>query len=369
MAHTENEILLTGATGYIGQHLLGTWLEKTDQRINLIVRSRHGISPVSRIEQSLREACGSEAYARWSKRLQVFEGDVSQERLGLDTQSYKLLTGKVSKIIHCAAAARFDLSLEDARLTNVGGVKNMLTFAGECKEFQKLDYIGTAYVAGMRSGTAFEDELDVGQEHRNTYERSKFEAELLVRQWMAELPISVIRPSVVICDSKTGKASNHNGFYRAIRMYLLKNLSLLPGETSSPLDLVPVDYVCDAIFRIAHHPKSTGMCYNLTAGPERTTTLGEIQELASRYSGQPKFKIVSRDDYAALLSHAEKHLSDDERAVFEELSHYVPYLFCDLLFDNSNTVRDTGLQAPLVRDYFELFIKRLLADIQHEARP
>ncbi len=362
MTHTDNEILLTGATGYIGQNLLSTWLEKTDQRINLIVRSRHGLPPASRIEQSLRDACGSDAYARWSGRLQVFKGDVSQERLGLDTQSYKSLTGKVSKIIHCAAAARFDLSLEDARQTNVGGVKNVLAFASECVNLQKLDYIGTAYVAGIRSGTALEDELDVGQEHRNTYERSKFEAEWLVRQWMAKLPISVIRPSVVICDSKTGKASDHNGFYRALRMYLLEDLSLLPGEPSSRLDLVPVDYVCDAIFRIAHHPNSAGVCYNLTAGPERTTTLREIQELASRYSGRPKFKIVSRDEYAALLSHAEKSFSDDEQKVFEELSHYVPYLFCDLLFDNSNSVRDTKLQAPPIRDYFERFIKRILSD-------
>ena len=68
MTHTDNEILLTGATGYIGQNLLGTWLEKTDQRINLIVRNRHGLPPASRIEQSLRDACGSDAYARWSGR-------------------------------------------------------------------------------------------------------------------------------------------------------------------------------------------------------------------------------------------------------------------------------------------------------------
>ena len=362
MAHTDNEIFLTGATGYIGQHLLGMWLEKTDQRINLIVRSRHGLSPASRIEQSLCDACGTDAYARWSDRLQIFKGDVSQERLGLNMRAYESLTGKVSKIIHCAAAARFDLSLEDARQTNVGGVKNMLAFASECVNLQKLDYIGTAYVAGIRSGTVLEDELDARQEHRNTYERSKFEAESLVRQWMAKLPISVIRPSVVICDSKTGKASDHNGFYRALRMYLHEGLSLLPGMPSSPLDLVPVDYVCEAIFRIAHHPKSAGVCYHLTAGTERATTLGEIQELASRYSGRPKFKIASREEYAAFLSHAGKTISEDEQKVFEELSHYAPYLFCDLLFDNTNTVRDTELQAPQVRDYFELFIRRILSE-------
>jgi len=362
MAHTFSEILLTGATGYIGHNLLRTWLEKTDQRINLIVRSRHGVSPALRIERSLREVYSSDVYARWSGRLQILEGDVSHERMGLDPHVYESLTKNVSNIIHCAAAARFDLSLEDARQTNVCGVENILTFAKRCPNLQKLDYIGTAYVAGIRSGVVLEDELDVGQEHRNTYERSKFEAELLVRQWMARLPISVIRPSVVICDSKTGEASDHNGFYRALRMYLLEGLSLLPGEPSSLLDLVPVDYVCEAIFRIAHNPNSAGVCYHLTAGPKRATTLGEIQELASRYSGRPKFKIVLRSEYSAFLKHAETRLSDDDRKVFEELSHYVPYLFCDLSFDNSNSVRDTQLQAPRVRDYFQLFIERILSD-------
>jgi len=362
MAHTSSEILLTGATGYIGGGLLRTWLEKTDRRINLIARSRHGILPAQRIEHSFRELCSPDDYARWSGRLQILEGDVSRERMGLEPRVYESLTENVSDIIHCAAAARFDLSLEDARQTNVGGVENILAFAGKCPNLRKLDYIGTAYVAGIRSGVVLEDELDVGQEHRNTYERSKFEAELLVRQWMARLPISVIRPSVVICDSKTGAASDHNGVYRALRMYLLDNLPVFPGKPSSLLDLVPVDYVCEAIFRIANHPKSAGVCYHLTAGPERATTLVEIQELASLYSGRPKFKIVPRNEYAALLKHAETHLSDDDRKVFEELSHYVPYLFCDVSFDNSNSVRDTHLQAPGIRDYFQRFIERILSD-------
>jgi nucleoside-diphosphate-sugar epimerase len=145
-------------------------------------------------------------------------------------------------------------------------------------------------------------------------------------------------------------------------MYLLEDLSMLPGKPSSLLDLVPVDYVCEAIFRIAHNPNSAGICYHLTAGPERATTLGEIQELASNYSGRPKFRIVPRNEYTAFLARTEKHLSDDEQKTFEELSHYMPYLFCDLRFDNSNSVRDTHLQAPQVRDYFQLFIERILSD-------
>jgi thioester reductase-like protein len=362
MAHGVNEILLTGATGYIGRHLLRTWLEKTDRRINLLARSHHGVSPSVRIEQILHEFYRPDRCAQCLERLQILEGDVSQERMGLSSPDYESLAKSVTSIIHCAAAARFDLSLEDARQTNVAGVKKILTFASQCSNLQKLDYIGTAYVAGMRSGVIFENELDVGQEHRNSYERSKFEAELLVRQWMDKLPISVIRPSIVICDSKTGEASDHNGVYRALRMYLLGRLSLLPGAPSSLLDLVPVDYVCEAIYRIAHHPSSTGVCYHLTAGPENATTLGEIQELASRYSGRPKFRIVSRSEYSTFLAGAERQFSDEERKIFEELSHYLPYLFCDLRFDDSNAVRDTHLRPPQIRDYFQLFIERILSD-------
>ncbi len=185
-----------------------------------------------------------------------------------------------------------------------------LDFAAACGGLRKIDYIGTAYVAGRRKGVIRETELDEEQEHNNTYEGSKLEAEKLVRESMEELPVTILRPSIVICDSRMGRASSFNGFYRALRLYWLGLMKMIPGYPSSLMDLVPVDYVTDAVFYISGNASSTGRCYCLTAGLDNATTLEEISDLAGH------------------------HLAGELR------------------FDNSNTMRYTGFEVPGVRSYF-----------------
>ena len=353
-----SELLLTGATGYIGQALLWTWLRRTDVQCNLLVRSRREMSPAGRVETALREFGGDPV--PWRDRITVFSADVSQDRFGLNRMDYEALTGRVTHIIHCAAAARFDLELADARKTNVGGVKSILEFAAQCPNLKRIDYIGTAYVCGLRTGLIKEHDLDAGQQHRNTYERSKFEAELLVRDWMTRLPIAVLRPSIVICDSQTGYASNHNGFYRALRMYLKGGLTALPGYAESLLDLVPVDYVADASFSISQNPASIGRYYHLTAGPDNATRLGEIRELASRHSGKPPFSLLSPQSFLTMIAQMATTLPEEDLKAVKEMELYMPYLLCEHQFDNTNTIADTKLKSPPVRTYFEKFVERIL---------
>jgi thioester reductase-like protein len=352
------DLLLTGATGYVGQALLWKWLLNTDVRCNLLVRSRRNASPASRVETALREFGGDPS--PFMNRIAVFDADVAQENLGLNPADYETLTGRTTHIIHCAAAARFDLELEDARRTNVGGVQKILSFASQCRHLEKLDYIGTAYVCGLRKGLIQENELDAGQKHRNTYEQSKFEAEGVMREWMNRMPISILRPSIVICDSRTGYASDHNGFYRALRMYLKGGLAMLPGFPDSLLDLVPVDYVADACFAISKNQNSTGKCYHLTAGPENTTRLGEIRELASRYSGKTPFALIPPQQFVGMIQQMQAKLSEDDMKAMHEMELYMPYLLCEHLFDNSLCLSDSGIQAPAVRDYFGKFVERIL---------
>jgi len=356
-----NEVFLTGATGYIGSHLLKTWLEKTDQRINLLVRRRRNLSPQDRIAMAMRDIDAASLLNKLKDRIGIVEGDVSQDSLGMNQSDFDALTGNVSEIIHCAAAARFDLSLEDARKTNVDGVNNLITLAAKCSGLKRFDYVGTAYVAGERSGLVLESQLATVPSHRNTYEQSKFEAEALLREWMDRLPITVSRPSIVICDSRTGKASNHNGFYRALKAYMLYGLSMLPGEADSVLDLVPVDYVCEALFRISRDPESIGRYYHLAAG-SNATTLGEIQKLSSQYSGRPKFNIVSHESFMEFLSKAGAVMTEEQFKAIEEMQRYEPYLHCHSTFDTTNTIRDTHLQAPMVGDYFHKFAEQILAE-------
>lgn len=346
------ELFLTGATGYIGSSILQKWLDRTDVKLDLLVRRRREESPEERVDRVLAEMYGDGDISRFSERIEVIEGDISLDRFGLSGLEYARLAGKTSHIIHCAAAARFDLELEDARKTNVIGTVNILDFARECQGLEKVDYIGTAYVAGRRKGVIGEDELDEGQEHNNTYERTKFEAERLVRETMRELPIAVLRPSIVVCDSRTGRASSYNGFYRALRMYSLGLLKMLPALPSSLMDLVPVDYIADTTYSIARSRSSIGRCYQLTAGRDNGTTVEEIRDLASNHFGREGFVIVTPEEFNLYVSQTEDRLSEEERGMIDELRLYMPYLTSELRFDNSNTVAETGLEPPKISAYF-----------------
>ncbi|MDI6809648.1 MAG: SDR family oxidoreductase [Candidatus Eisenbacteria bacterium] len=348
----KGELFLTGATGYIGASLLQKWLASTDARLNLLVRSRRGVKPLERISKVLRELYPDTETNCFSSRIELIEGDLSHDRFGLKEPEYRDLAARTMHIIHCAAAARFDLEIEDARKVNVGGAQNILDFARVCPGLKKVDYIGTAYVAGRRKGIIKEDELDEKQEHNNTYERSKLEAEKLVRENMDALPLTILRPSIVICDSRTGRASSFNGFYRALRLYWLGLLKILPGHTSGRVDLVPVDYVTDAIYAISTNGKSAGNCYHVTAGSGNTTSLEQIRDLASRHFRKEPFAIIPPEEFMAYISKAADRLSEEEREMIEEVKLYMPYLTGGLLFDDSNTRRDAGLEVPRVSDYF-----------------
>lgn len=354
------EVFLTGATGYIGAGLLQKWLTSTDTTLNLLVRGKRGVDPLDRISLVLMELFPETDPDRFTDRIRIVAGDVAEELFGLDECAYRDLAARTSRIIHCAAAARFDLEIEEARKTNVGGTRNILDFARECRSLEKIDYIGTAYVAGRRTGIVTEDELDEGQRHNNTYEESKFEAEKLVRESFGELPVAILRPSIVICDSRTGRASSFNGFYRALRMYWHGLLKFLPGDPSSPLDLVPVDYVTDATHAISHCADSVGECYHLAAGPNNPTTLGEISELAGRYFKKEKFTVIPPGEFTAFVSKMGDRLSDNERGMIGEIQLYTPYLTGGLLFDDSHTRRDTGFGAPPVRDYFGKIVEYIM---------
>jgi thioester reductase-like protein len=346
------ELFLTGVTGYIGSSLLRKWLDETEMAINLLVRSRRELSPEDRVQAVLGELYGDDPPEKSRERIRIFEGDVAEEKLALSDEEYNDLKTRVTRVIHCAAAARFDLDIDDARRINVGGTSNMLDLALACPSLDKFDYIGTAYVCGKRSGTILENELDEGQKHRNTYERSKMEAEKVVRDHFDRLPLTIMRPSIVICDSKTGRASDFNGFYRALRLYWRGLVKMLPGDPDCRMDLVPVDYVTDAIFTLSRYGNSAGCCYHLTAGEDRSASLAEIRELAAEHFEREPFTIVPPDDFLAWLSGMDRELTDDEKRITDELKLYMPYLNTSMSFDSSASVEDSGMDPPPVGEYF-----------------
>jgi thioester reductase-like protein len=356
-------VLLTGATGFLGTEIMKRILEAHPRsRLALLVRSTTRETARERVEKLLVRTFGLETAARHTERVEVVEGDISLRGAGMDSERGARLAERVDHVIHCAASVRFDLPLEVARRDNTEGTRNVLTFAERMPRLARFDYIGTAFVAGDRRGIIREDELDVGQRFLNSYEQTKMEAEKLVRDFAKAHPTAIYRPSIVVGNSKTGETTTFQGFYQGLLLYRRlfggKIIVLLPADPNTPFDLVPVDYVVDALFALIASDKSIGGCFHLTSGPGYTCTTDEILKMLSDFTGVKQPPYVSKLAYEKLLRPVLSALLfwDSRVDVARKAEQvYMPYMWSNLMFDKARTnavLEGTGIKAPHARDYF-----------------
>ena len=131
------------------------------------------------------------------------------------------------------------------------------------------------------------------------------EAEKLVRTFAERHPTAIYRPSIVVGSSKTGETTTFQGFYQALlfyrRLFARKLIVLLPADPNTPLDLVPVDYVVDALFALIGSPQSLGGCFHLTSGPGNTCTTDEILKMLAEFTGVKQPPYVSKRAYERVL--------------------------------------------------------------------
>ena len=264
-------VLLTGATGFVGREILSRFLEREDHHVFALVRAENDDEAAGRLPVH--------------ERLTAVAGDIEEPGLGLDEATAELLRHQVSVVLHCAASVSFDLPLEESRSVNVEGTRRMLDFARSCARLERFSYVSTAYVAGEPGRLFREDELAVGQRFRNPYERSKFEAELALRSEGADLPLQILRPSIVVGDSTTGRTSSFNVLYGPLKAFARGAMRAIPARRDAPVDIVPVDYVADRVYELATNgPNGT---FHLVAG-RNATTVGRLIEMSSEQLGRSK---------------------------------------------------------------------------------
>src|SRR5271156_1688688 len=274
--NNEELILVTGATGFLGVQLVRELLErKPNATLALLIRNGAG--------QSAQQRADSFVPLMDRSRVQVFAGDVSQPNCGLDAATYRRLSAETTRVIHSAATVRFDHSLDGARRINVEGTRHILDFAGGARELRSFAYVGTAYVAGERSGLIRENELAVGQSYRNTYEQTKAEAEALVRSRLSSIPGVILRPSIIVGDSRTGVTSSFKMLYWPLKIYSRRLWRTVPGFSDAVLDIVPVDYVARAVTQLTFDENALGATVHLCAGPRGSATIERVARRAAEY--------------------------------------------------------------------------------------
>jgi len=281
-------ILLTGATGFLGTQIARLLLRDTDHKLAVLVRGQNAQDARRRLERiwsDWPETKGAVA----SGRVQVLMGDLCQPNLGLDPGTYGRLVSTLTHIIHSAAELKLDGELEELRRINVNGTACLLKLARVVHADHGLEryaHVSTAYVAGSRTGEVAEDELTDRYGFTNAYEQTKYEGELLVRESMRELPVSVFRPGMVVGDSLTGEISTFNTVYVPLRLYLSGKLSLIPARPEMPLNMVPVDYVAGAIANLLFDPRATGLTFHLTVDPDRLPQARELLHAARNWAAE-----------------------------------------------------------------------------------
>jgi thioester reductase-like protein len=313
-------VLLTGATGFVGKEILDRFLSR-GRRVYALVRAPNDDAAQARLQPHAG--------------LTPLAGDIEKPGLGLASAPED-----VSTIVHCAASVSFDLSLTESRKVNVDGTRHVLELAKRCERLERLSYVSTAYVAGEPRRLFQEDELDVGQRFRNPYERSKFEAERMLREHADGLPLQILRPSIVVGDSRTGRTSSFNVLYGPLKALARGAIPAIPGRRASPVDVVPVDYVADQTVDLAEHgPDGT---YHLVAG-RNATTVGRLLDLASARLGRRPPAVLPPTAYRRLLHPWLRHKYTGLR----RMEVYFPYFSMRVRFDDSRLG-----PAPPVEGYF-----------------
>ena len=344
----EDTIFLTGFPGFIASRLLRR-LARDGGRFLLLVQPAFA-------ERAQEELAGlARDTGRSSSDFVVLSGDITEPNLGMSAVDLETARADSTIVFHLAAIYDLAVARDLALRVNVQGTRNVNEFTRSLSQLRHYHYISTCYVAGKRTGRILETELPHTAGFRNYYEETKHLAELEVEALKAELPVTIHRPAVVCGDSRTGETAKYDGIYYLIH-YLLKWPGVLSlfniGNSEVALNLVPVDFVVEALATLARDPAAIGKTLQL-ADPQPLSTRELFNAIARCIA-----KRESRFTLPAALVHTSLMLPLAPKLT--GLPHSaVPYFFLKQTYETAEATRllqPHGIACPRFESYVDTII-------------
>ncbi|MFH8623384.1 amino acid adenylation domain-containing protein [Streptomyces vietnamensis] len=353
----EKDVLLTGATGFLGAFLLDALLEHTEATVHCLVRAQDGPAARQRLERVLT------GFGLWDEarahRIHAVPGDLAAPRLGLDPATHQELAARIDAVYHSGAAVNLVLPYEELSPATVEGTREVLRFATATGR-AAVHHVSTVgvFAGPPADGGALSETAVTGppEELRQGYTQSKWVAEQVVALAREQgVPVTVHRPARIAGHTVTGACQADDFLWRVVKGCV--QAGAVPEGITAEADLVPVDYVARAIVAVAARPEALGGIHHQVN--TRPVPLADVLDHV-RDHGHPLVE-KSLGDWVELIK------ADPDNAAYPLLSLFDPAGggFVAVRFSDDDTrahLAGTGVSCPpldadLFRTYLDYFVR------------
>ncbi len=349
---------VTGGTGFIGKFLIKKLLQRGGD-IHVLVREQ-SLDKLAQLQAVYGTGEGEKG-----TRIKAVVGDITQPNLGLDDAQISALQGKVDHFYHLAAIYDLSAPAEAQQQANIEGTKNAIGCATAIKA-GCFDMVSSIAAAGLYKGVFREDMFDEARGLKNPYFNTKHHAERLVRE-ECTIPYRIYRPGMVVGHSKTGEIDKIDGpyyFFKMIQKFRKKLPPWMPtiGLEGGYMNIVPVDYVVNAMDHISHKAGLDGQCFHLT--DPKAHRIGEVLNIFADAGHAPKMALrINTKMFGFIPAYIRnmvlslppilriKKVILNDLKIPGEVLEFIDY---PTQFDNRETVKalaDSNIKVPRLTEY------------------
>jgi len=348
-------IFITGSTGYIGSYVLERLLRNHKDNLSLLVRAKNQEEARRKLWKALQLHMGFEEFKEFLEtRIRIYLGDLTAHQLGIEGGTREELIDDMESVLHVAASLnrKSDKACFNHNLRGTLHVINLAKEANDRHGLKRFSEVSTVAIAGVRQDEVVleNDMVDWDRNDYDPYARTKKFCEYMVHQLLPNVPKTIFRPSIVLGDSRFAQTMQ----FDMVRAFVyLARLPILPFNEKWRADIVPANFVAQAIVDIHQKEKTLFESYNLSSGTESLTFRQIVDALGQKTSRKPPVFVPLLEKPSSFLVNS---LANTPRwmgisKVFSLMKVFWPYLNFNTVFDNSRVKQELGISPVAFHHY------------------